>query len=88
MKSELTLDCLLHLDTDIPKYVADIKAVCHFTNFSNVIDLQQAEFQKQGNLVDNQIFLTTSHRFFHSKGMNNFCSSFNETLRILSRFIY
>ena len=68
----LTLDCLLHLDTDIPKYVADVKAVCHFANFSNVIDLQQAEFQKQGNLVDNQIFLTTSHRFFHSKGMNNF----------------
>ena len=30
MKPELTLDCLLHLDTDIPKYVADIKAVCHF----------------------------------------------------------
>ena len=68
---ELTLDCLLHLDTDIPKYVADIKAVCHFANFSNVIDLQQAEFQKQGNLVDNQMFLTTSHRYFHSKGMNN-----------------
>ena len=69
---ELTLDCLLHLDTDVPKYVADIKAVCHFANFSNVIDLQQAEFQKQGNLVDNHIFLTTSHRYFHSKGMNNF----------------
>jgi len=70
--AELTLDCLLHLDTDVPKYVADIKAVCHFANFSNVIDLQQAEFQKQGNLVDNHIFLTTSHRYFHSKGMNNF----------------
>ena len=69
---ELTLDCLLHLDTDVPKYVADIKAVCHFANFSNVIDLQQAEFQKQGNLVDNHLFLTTSHRYFHSKGMNNF----------------
>ena len=69
--AELTLDCLLHLDTDVPKYVADIKAVCHFANFSNVIDLQQAEFQKQGNLVDNHIFLTTSHRYFHSKGMNN-----------------
>ena len=69
---ELTLDCLLHLDNDIPKYVADIKAVCHFANFSNVIDLQQAEFQKQGNLVDNQIFLTTPHRYFHSKGMNNY----------------
>ena len=68
----MVLDCLLHLDTDVPKYVADIKAVCHFANFSNVIDLQQAEFQKQGNLVDNHLFLTTSHRYFHSKGMNNF----------------
>ena len=70
--AELTLDSLINLNNDMPKYVADIKSVYHFTDFDNVIDLQQAEFQKQGNLVDNQIFLTTSHRYFHSKGMNNF----------------
>ena len=68
---ELTLDCLTHLDNDKPKYVADVKAICHFANFTNVIDLQQTEFERQGNLVDNQLFLTTSHRYFHSKGMNN-----------------
>jgi len=70
--AELTLDALTYLDNDKPKYVADIKAVCHFTNFRNVIDLQQAEFQEHGNLIDNQVFLTTSHRFFYSKGMNNY----------------
>ena len=53
---ELTLDSLINLNNDIPKYVADIKSVYHFTDFNNVIDLQQAEFQKQGNLVDNQMF--------------------------------
>lgn len=70
--TELTLDSLINLNNDMPKYVADIKSVYHFTDFKNVIDLQQAEFQKQGNLVDSQIFLTTSHRYFYSKKMNNF----------------
>ncbi len=67
----LTLDSLLHLQNKKPKYVADIKAVCHFTQLTNVIDLQQAEFEQHGKLVDNQMFLTTSHRYFYSKGMNN-----------------
>ena len=67
-----TLDVLLKLHNDKPKYVADVKSICHFTDFDNIIDLQQTEFERHGNLVDSQIFLTPSHRYFHTKGMNNF----------------
>jgi len=70
--STLTLDILLKLQNDKPKYVADVKSICHFTDLDNVVDLQQAEFEQHGKLVDNQMFLTTPHRYFHSKGMNNF----------------
>ena len=61
-----TLDVLLKLHNDKPKYVADVKSICHFTDFDNIIDLQQTEFERHGNLVDSQIFLTPSHRYFHN----------------------
>ena len=70
--STFTLDILLKLQNNKPKYVADVKSICHFTDLDNVIDLQQAEFEQHGKLVDNQMFLTTPHRYFRSKGLNNF----------------